>query len=282
MAWIELNWIVPRKEVDQHSAQLFELSALGVQEDFLPGEAPPPRQPWDTGPSAPLPEQVLLRAWWPNEQAETVRLQLAHLEQAEWHRVEPSDWGESWKENFTRHVISDRLAVSPPWLAQPSDVVIEPGIAFGSGEHPTTLSCLEGIDRWVGPGTSCLDVGCGSGILAIAAAHLGARASGVDIEEDAVVSARENAAKNKVTVEFSSTSISAIEGKYDVVVANLYAEVLVLLAADIIRVTGRHLALAGILADRADLVRDAFVTLECVRDQQEGDWVSLWYRKAIC
>ena len=166
--------------------------------------------------------------------------------------------------------------VSPPWLSQPGDVVIEPGIAFGSGEHLTTLLFVA-INQWVQPGISCLDVGCGSGILAIAAAKLGARTVGIDIEQDAVIAAQENAVKNQVQAHFSAADIATLDGCYDLVVANLYAEVLIALAPDILRLTGSYLALAGILADRAQRVRAAFSSLNCVRDHQDGDWVSLWY-----
>ena len=277
MAWIELNWVVSRQEIERCSVQLFAHNALGVQEDYLPGETPAPRQPWDTGPAPALPERALLKAWWPQADAELVKAQLAHLENAQWHSLAPADWGESWKQHFTRHVISERLVVSPPWLSQPGDVVIEPGIAFGSGEHPTTLSCLSAIDQWVKPGTSCLDVGCGSGILAIAAAKLGANVVGIDIEEDAISAARENAVKNGAVAHFSNTDIASLDGRYELVVANLYAEVLTALAPDILRLSSGNLVLAGILADRAPLVRATFSSLTCVRDHQDGDWVSLWY-----
>ena len=95
MAWIELNWVVSRREIERCSVQLFALNALGVQEDFLPGEAPAQRQPWDIVPAPALPERALLKAWWPQADAELVRAQLAHLENAQWHSLAPADWGES-------------------------------------------------------------------------------------------------------------------------------------------------------------------------------------------
>ena len=90
--------------------------------------------------------------------------------------------------------ISEHLVIAPPWLAQSGDIIIEPGIAFGTGEHPTTYSCMEALAKWIVEDEkmqhqTCLDVGCGSGILALAAAHLGMNAYGIDIEEDAIAAA---------------------------------------------------------------------------------------------
>ena len=93
--------------------------------------------------------------------------------------------------HFQRHQISEQLAISPPWLAQDGDIVLEPGIAFGTGEHPTTYACMKALAQWISENPSlqnqrCLDVGCGSGILALAAAKLGMFVDGIDIEADAI------------------------------------------------------------------------------------------------
>ena len=191
-----------------------------------------------------------------------------------------SDWASDWRQHFHRKVISSELAVSPPWEYEPGDLIIEPGIAFGTGEHPTTHSCLEAISLWAEEGRACLDVGCGSGILGLAAAHLGMAVQGVDIESDAVKAAQENATKNDLQerTHFSTRPIQRIDTKFDVVVANLFAEVLVELAPDLLRVCGGRLALAGILHDRAHGVRQAFSSATMIREKREGDWVSLWYQ----
>ena len=145
---------------------------------------------------------------------------------SKWAALEAVDWKESWKDHFSRHVFQ-MTAISPPWLAQAGDLIIEPGVAFGTGEHPTTARCLEAITQWGQPGGSCLDVGCGSGILALAAAKMGMSVVGVDIESDAIDSANKAAALNGLTADFSTTPIERLAGTYDVVVVNLFAELLV-------------------------------------------------------
>lgn len=282
-AWTELRVVVPRERVPTVSELMWELGASGVQEDYLPGEAPPPRQPWDTGPAGPEPSRVLLRGWWPGDGADArrdLRSRVEPLDAVEAptaHPVAMQDWAESWKQGIERIVVGD-LAVAPPWLAEDGDLVIEPGMAFGTGEHPTTRRCLEGVQRLAQPGEACLDVGCGTGLLALAAARLGMRAHGIDIDPDAVAASSENADRNQLQATFDDTPLSDVSGTWPLVVANVYAEVLVQMAPDLRRLTGRHLVLAGILADRADRVIEALAPMTVVRRQVDGDWVCLELR----
>lgn len=280
--WVEMHLVVPRERVDEISAAVLDLEAVGVQEDHLPGEAPPPRQPWDTGPPAPQPPRILLKAWWPEALADGARIALARaaagwrgIAAPTWITVDDQDWAEAWKQGFTRLVISERLAVAPPWEALDGDLVVEPGMAFGTGEHPTTRACLEAVDRLARPGGACLDVGCGTGVLAILAAQRGMSARGIDIDADAVTASRENAERNGVSVSFDDTPLEDVEGTYDLVVANVFAEVLVQMAPDLSRLTAGRLVLAGILADRAELVIDALFDMRLVSRKQDGEWVCL-------
>lgn len=282
--WQELRWSLRRKDAPRALDALFGLECLGAQEDYLPGEAPPPRQPWDTGPAPVLPERVLLRAWWPEGDtgchASVDRLVAQLGGEVSWGTVAGEDWANSWRDHFTRLVLSDTLAVSPPWDAQEGDLVIEPGMAFGSGDHPTTRACLDGIVRHAREGAGCLDVGCGSGILALAAAKLGMRAVGIDIDADAVAVARENATANGLSAEFSDTPLEAVQGTYPLVVANVYAEVLVMMAPDLARLAEEVIVLAGILADRAHTVEAALGACGWSVSEriQEGEWISLELR----
>lgn len=285
-SWAELRVVVGRAALEGAQDLLMEAGALGVQEDLLPGEVPRYRQPWDTGPLPPPPERALLRAWWPAEgfgerfaALEAALSRLAEVGAPQWERIDDQDWGETWKRSFHRIVVSPRLAVAPPWEAQAGDLVIEPGLAFGTGEHPTTRACLAGVDRHAVPGGRCLDVGCGSGVLALAAAKLGMSAWGVDTDPEAVRASEEAAERNGLTARFDTTPLGRIQGPFDLVVANLYAEVLVALAEDLRRVTGGTLVLAGILADRAHKVEAALRSLRLLRREQEGDWVSLEYQR---
>lgn len=281
-SWAELRLVVARPAIEIVQDLLMEAGALGVQEDLLPGEVPRYRQPWDEGPPPPPAERVLLRAWWPAEGfaarfsvLEAVLAGRIGVGAPAWEAMDDEDWGETWKRSFHRIRISERLAVAPPWEAEPGDLVIEPGLAFGTGEHPTTRACLEAIDRLARPGWSCLDVGCGSGVLALAAAKLGMRAWGVDTDPDAVRSAQAAARDNGLDARFDQTPLHAIPGRHALVVANLYAEVIVALSADLLRKTAEVLVLAGILAEREHKVTEALRTMRLLRRRQDGDWVSL-------
>jgi ribosomal protein L11 methyltransferase len=160
--------------------------------------------------------------------------------------------------------ISARLWIVPSWHAAPDpdalNIRLDPGLAFGTGSHPTTRLCLRWLDQLVRPASSVLDYGCGSGILAIAALKLGARAAvGVDVDPAAVAAARENAARNEVAARFVSSEV-ALAHPADLVVANILANPLIVLApvlAAHCRPGGR-IALAGILAPQADAVSAAY------------------------
>ena len=284
MSWVELQLTLPRRAAERISSQLFELGAIGCQEDYLPGEKPPVRQPWDTGSPAPEPVRLLLRAWWETADSDVAEAKVqallagdTEIENASWRSVADEGWEESWRAAVQRIEVCDGLAISPPWLAQPGDLRIEPGMAFGTGDHPTTISCLRAVLSHAVEGERCLDVGTGSGVLAIAAARKGMDAWGIDIDPESARAALENAHLNDVQIRADLTPLEAVEGQYDLVVANLFAEVLVALAGDLKRVTGGHLAVAGVLADRADTVVQALSPMRVVRREVEGDWCHMGF-----
>ena len=281
--WKELSWTVPRTLTEIIGAELAELGALGVQEDYLEGEEPPPRQPWEQDRIIVDPEKRCLKVWFDLDcdiDAELVLLRTQYPSTGEysWSVIAEEDWEHDWQQHFTRFVVSEQLAIAPPWEALSGDVVIEPGLAFGTGNHPTTLSCLEAIATWAKPSETCLDLGCGTGILALAAAKLSMNAWGVDFDPDAIEASQKNAQINQLHARFDATPIEDLKTPSYLVVANLYAEVLIALSPHIIPLVGKYLALAGILADRSHLVKDAFSSLNLIREKQEGDWVSLWYQ----
>lgn len=285
--WARMDLTAPTGLARELAAWSMLQGATGVQEDHPPGMAPPPRQPWDRGPRPPRPSKVVVRSWWPLDGFDVLLARFeadlgARMPEVEvsWREEDPADW-DTWRTHFRRLDIAPGLAVAPPWLAQDGDLIIEPGLAFGSGDHPTTRFCLEAIARWVEPGDRCLDVGCGSGVLALAAVQRGGVGCGVDTDPMAVRTAVENAARNGLAAAFSATPLQALETPFDVVVANLYAEVLVALAGDLARLTGRRLILAGILSDRSEPVRAAMRAqgLRLDRDEVTPDWVGMeWVR----
>lgn len=197
------------------------------------------------------------------------------------------EWTESWKKHFKPMDIGECLRVCPPWLAGQSDrieLVINPGLSFGTGNHFTTRFCLEQLDRFV-PETGAqtmLDVGTGSGVLAIAAIRLGAeQAVGVDFDPVCVECSLENAQVNGVAeqTEFFQHDISNgwKNEKYDIVCANIYSSLLVEHAATLWRITGKMLMLTGIREVEVDGVADTFVRLgarEAVRDS-DREWSGL-------
>ena len=170
----------------------------------------------------------------------------------------------------------------PTWHAPPDptaiNLIIDPGLAFGSGTHPTTRLCLCWLDANLRGGGRVLDYGCGSGILAIAAVKLGAAcATGVDIDAEALLAARHNAMQNQVTVEFEAPDHAAPQAA-DIALANILARPLKLLAPLLARATraGGQIVLPGVLEHQADEVRDAYREWFAMNvTQSDEGWVLL-------
>lgn len=205
--------------------------------------------------------------------------------------VDEADWAEAWKAHFPVLRVGRRLVIRPTWRRhrrKPDDVVLalDPGMAFGTGLHPTTRLCLAAIealaDRGVLAGTRVLDVGCGSGILAIAALRLGARSAlGIDTDPIAIEATVANARRNRLVrrLQVHPGSLPTREPAYDVLLANLIAGLLVTLAGalrDELRPGGTLLA-SGIFIDRVSDVEVALAAAGFdVRGRtSEGDWIAL-------
>jgi ribosomal protein L11 methyltransferase len=177
--------------------------------------------------------------------------------------VGPGAWLDAWRE-FAAPVRAGRIVVVPAWIeppgTEPGDIVLEidPGRVFGHGGHPTTRLLLEELDRRITGGESVLDVGTGSGVLAVAAAALGAgRVVGIDIDPACVRVTTANAERAGVTVDVSATPLAEVEGTFDIVLANIGADVLKDLAP-LIQAKGGVLLLSGLLVDRIDDVAGAY------------------------
>jgi ribosomal protein L11 methyltransferase len=213
--------------------------------------------------------------------------ELAITERAE------EDWANAWKAYYKPFRAGKRVVIAPPWESYtPSidDIVVmlDPGMAFGTGTHPTTRLALFGLEASIAPGDSVFDVGTGSGVLAIAAIKLGAeRVDAVDIEPVAVRTTMENAERNGVAarirvVEGSASPDSPFDGRYDLVLANIIARVLISISDGLVASVkpGGTLVLSGIIEGKEQSVRDAFEPrgFALIERTQMEDWVSLTYR----
>lgn len=195
-------------------------------------------------------------------------------------RVEDEDWVRRTQAQFTPQEVASHLWIVPSWHVPPdpgaTNIILDPGLAFGTGTHPTTRLCLRWLSECLRGGERIIDFGCGSGILAITACKLGAaHAFGVDIDPQAVLAARENARRNGVEATFVSAAVD-VRDPAEIVVANILAQPLIVLAPLLASLTcdGGRLALSGILAEQAGEVRDAFGTWYDFDPVQEEDgWV---------
>lgn len=195
------------------------------------------------------------------------------------------DWVRRTRSQFAPVQIAERLWIVPTWCDPPDPTAInirlDPGVAFGTGTHPTTRLCLEWLAQADLAGRHILDYGCGSGILSIAAAKLGASAvSGTDIDPQAVAAARANTALNAVTARYTEPHHLA-RGEFDIVMANILTNALIVLAPTLLTrlADGGRLVLSGILARQAQDIIDAYCALDHRLSlnvwQHREDWVCI-------
>jgi ribosomal protein L11 methyltransferase len=222
--------------------------------------------------------------------------QLRSIGELETREREEEDWANAWKRHYSVHRVGNRVLVKAPWHnydPAPDEVVVEldPGMAFGTGLHPSTQLSMTAIEDELRPGDRILDVGVGSGILTIGAALLGASSvDAVDVEPVAVRAARENAERNRVgdVVHVERGTVGQGEpftGTYDLVIANIIARVLMDLAPALVQSVkpGGTLILAGIIDVKEVAVHEAFTAagLELDRRLQREDWVAFIMRRPI-
>ncbi|MDD5383359.1 MAG: 50S ribosomal protein L11 methyltransferase [Gallionella sp.] len=274
MPWLTLTVDTDAEHAEALSEALLELGALSV--DLLDADAGTPDEQAIFGePGEPPPgvwQHNRVSALFDDDQDVSAILREAAssigLEQLPEHRIETladNDWVRLTQSQFEPIPISPRLWIVPTWH-QPSDpnainIVLDPGLAFGTGSHPTTRLCLRWLDSNLQGGESVLDYGCGSGILAIAALKLGAaRAVGVDVDSQAVTASRDNAIANQVeNVQFYLPN-DAPKATYDLVVANILTNPLRMLAPLLANATrqGGQIVLSGILEEQAQDVMNIY------------------------
>lgn len=193
-----------------------------------------------------------------------------------------ADWAAAWKAHYRPLAVGRNLWVCPSWLIPPEpqavNILLDPGMAFGTGDHPTTALCLEWLAEQTLSERRVIDYGCGSGILSIAALKLGAaRAIGVDIDPQALIVSRENAAKNGVDARLSLYAPEALPAttQADIVIANILARPLIELAPRLRSLVagGGALVLTGLLCQQADEVRAAYEPEFRFDSRRRGEWV---------
>ena len=206
------------------------------------------------------------------------------IAKVESEKMYEEDWANNWKKYYKPTKIGERIVVKPIWEeyeAKENELVLEldPGMAFGTGTHETTRMCIQALDKYVKKDSTVFDVGCGSGILAIAAAKLGAKmAVGVDLDPVAVESAKENVGFNNldnIQILYGNL-VEVIDGKADIVVANIIAEVICILTEDVKRVLKEdgYFITSGIIHDRVDMVTKKLeeTGFEVVEINKDGEW----------
>lgn len=311
MEWIELIVHTTTSGSDPVSDLLMELGASGTMiEDRA--DIPDPTKPhgiWeiiDPRLLDSMPEDVLVHAWYEPGEAfaatmDSLRLRLTELRNteagygsllAETKQVADSDWAEIWKKYYKPFYTGKHLVIKPTWEPfdpQPGDRIIEidPGMAFGSGTHETTGMCLSLLEEYLQGGETVIDVGTGSGILAIGAALFGAsRVLAIDIDPDAVRVAKENVAHNQVDQVVSvqeGNLLDRVDEICDLCVANIISDVIISFAAPLcahIRPGGLFLC-SGIVSVRREEVKEALLAAgyEILKEETRGEWVAFVSRR---
>lgn len=293
------NWIEVTMKVDGESAeavaevlQRYGHQGVSVEQDGIQPDV------WDEG-EVPPAENLIVRAYFPDdERIDDIKKQ---LETALGHMrmmypmpdpiytvVKEDDWAEAWKVHYHPLRVGKSLLIRPLWIDveladDDIEIALDPGMAFGTGTHPTTQLCLEALEDLVQPDQEILDLGCGSGILSIAAAKLGAKSVyGLDIDKLAIDATLENAefngAAEKITVEQGSLeTVIASKRQFDFVVVNILAKIILKMTEQNLGDTVRPGGIAifsGIIDTQVQDVEDALrkTGLEPYTHRQQGDW----------
>ena len=297
--WIEVRVITKSEALEPISGIFYSLDCKGVAiedpEDILGREQGP--LTWDFADINVLEHKgkvAVVKAYFAeedniedvlayvNERLEELKEMGLDLGEAkvEHEKMHEEDWANTWKQYYKPSKVGEKIVVKPIWEeyeAKENELVVDldPGMAFGTGTHETTRMCIQALERYVKEESTVFDVGCGSGILAIAAAKLGAKlAVGVDLDPVAVESSIENVGYNNLS------NIEILHGnlveKADIVVANILAEIICILTDDVKRVLkdGGIFITSGIIHDRVDMVCEKLEAtgFEVIEKNRDGEW----------
>ena len=202
--------------------------------------------------------------------------------------VYEEDWAHTWKKYYKPKKIGDRIVVKPTWesyISQEEEIIVEldPGMAFGTGTHETTMMCVQNLEKYVTPNSLVFDIGCGSGILSITAAKLGAKkVVGIDLDEVAVKVSKKNVEDNHVTGQVDikrGNLLDTLHERADIVVANIIADVIIILADDIKKFLKKDsiFIASGIILDKIDEVTAALKKngLQVLQIETMGEWTAI-------
>lgn len=301
--WIEVRVITKSEALEPISGIFYSLDCKGVAiedpEDILGREQGP--LTWDFADINVLEHKgkfAVVKAYFAEEDnikdiLQYVNERLTELKEmgldlgeakVEHEKMYEEDWANTWKQYYKPSKVGEKIVVKPIWEeyeAKDGDLVVDldPGMAFGTGTHETTRMCIQALERYVKEESTVFDVGCGSGILAISAAKLGAKlAVGVDLDPVAVESSIENVGYNNLNnIEIlHGNLVEVIDGKADIVVANILAEIICILTDDVKRVLkdGGVFITSGIIHDRVDMVCEKLEAtgFEVIEKNRDGEW----------
>lgn len=295
MDWIEIALSVDGEaaEAVAELLQRYGHQGVAIEQDNIASET------WDDGDEPPVTTLTVRAYIQADDRAEDAKLRLetalGHMSlmypmpRPVYTIVHEEDWAEAWKAHYHPIRIGRKLFIRPLWTeveTQAGDIVValDPGMAFGTGTHPTTQLCMEALEDRVQPGIKALDLGCGSGVLAITAAKLGAaNILALDIDPLAVKVTAENAAQNGVAeyITAQEGSLESVVGsarRFDLIVVNILARIIIAMCenhlGDVVRPGGTAL-FSGIIETQADDVEAALrkTGLEPYARRQQGDWV---------
>jgi ribosomal protein L11 methyltransferase len=301
--WVEVSMRVDGEAAETIAQELQKWCHQGVaieQADIEEGK-------WDDG-DTPAVSALIVRGYFSNDsEAEEKRYQIERalgfynmmlpMPKPEWKVVADEDWAEAWKKHYHPVRLGKRILVRPLWVeVEPKDddimIALDPGMAFGTGTHPTTQLCLEALERQVSSSIDVLDLGCGSGILSIAAAKLGAgKVIAVDIDQLAVDATIENAEVNGVADKIQAyrgtlETVITSARRYDLVVVNILARIIIEMCeqhlGDTVRPGGKAI-FSGIIAEQTEAVEAALrkTGLEPTGRFQQADWMVIEARRPI-
>lgn len=205
-------------------------------------------------------------------------------------QIDDEDWKNNWKSFYETQEIGNKLVIKPTWESYDNIdsrhvIELDPGMAFGTGGHETTRMCLEAIEKYLNKGDILFDIGCGSGILSIGAKLLGAsKVYGADLDESAVEISKENAKLNSVDVDFFISDLfSSFTGKANIVVANIVAEIVVVLVDELknyLENNGTFIC-SGIIEEKSHLVENKLIeeSFEIIEKKKDKEWICLVARR---